>query len=89
MGSEAPKTYALLVNYIHLPWTRVCGHTQAALLSETVHGRRVNRHTIAVVTNNDNLILDVARDVSHRVPNGRDLLINCRGSSSVIDQVGM
>ena len=38
----------------------------------------MDQHTIAVITNNDNLILDEARDVGHRVPNGCNLLIDCR-----------
>ena len=31
-----------------------------------------------MVANDDNLVLDVARNISHRVPNGSDLLIDCR-----------
>jgi len=42
--------------------------------------RTVDQHTIAVVTDNDNFVLDVTRDVSHRVPNRCNLLINYQHS---------
>ena len=48
--------------------------------SENVHGRVVDKHTITVVADNDNLVLDVAGDVSHRVPNRGNLLIDYRRS---------
>ena len=64
---------------------RDCGHTQAALPSETVHGQTVGRLTITVITHDNNFVLDVTRDVSHCVPYGGNLLINYR--CSVLERV--
>ena len=64
---------------------RDCGHTQAALPSETDHGQIVDRLTITVITHDNNFVLDVTRDVSHCVPYGGNLLINYR--HSVLERV--
>lgn len=57
-------------------WIRNFGHTQAASPSEIVCNQTTGRHTIAVITNHNDFVLDMTRYASHRVPNRGNLLIN-------------
>jgi len=65
------------LSQVRIARTRYHGHTQAVLPSESVHDQTVDQHTIAMITNNDNLVFDVTGDAGHRIPNRGDLLINC------------
>jgi len=77
VGSEAPKTYTARSierpmdgpETIGIPKLRLC---------QKPSSRPVNQRTITVITDNNNLVLDTTRNVSHRVPNRGNLLVNCR-----------
>lgn len=71
----------------YLPRAKYHAHTQATLSLDTSRGREIYQRTIAVITDYDNLVLDVTRDVSHHIPNWRDFRIDYVHKQSEIGQV--